>query len=217
MIHYVLVPVFIWTFCLKLHLNFDCQTRVISIWLTFVSQCLVSTNRNDDFGVYWQHLLFDDGSPLLFFSDSLVFPLWTNLLNTNPSIYWLLPSCCTLQSMPSLFQSPTSSKCTDLKAFFASCPAHCCCFHWLSAFVSCSVPSISVQLNGSTSVSSALAGKQFTYHQFLTLSVCTSQLSLGLGFRFTCHSSAFVCSGITCHKQAGKREHTVNGTQTWKA
>lgn len=41
------------------------------------------------------------------------------------------------------------------------------CVTWMSlcSLCSCSVPSISVQLNGSTSVSSALAGKRLTNHQ----------------------------------------------------
>lgn len=59
--------------------------------------------------------------------------------------------------------------------------ASCCCLltecH-RSCFLSCSVPSISVQLNGSTSVSSALAGKRVTDHpSWLLLQSCTTRLS----------------------------------------
>lgn len=86
---------------------------------------------------------------------------------------------------------------------------HCPCF------LSCSVPSISVQLNGSTSVSSALAGKRVTTHPSWLLPLlslfCTTLLSwLQVSFSmvfvvyvpFPCAFVLWVsvCLGTACRK-----------------
>lgn len=84
-------------------------------------------------------------------------------------------------------------------------------------FLSCSVPSISVQLNGSTSVSSALAGKRVTNHPSWALGLLGAGLWAGCRFHsLWCWRASFssalvlwvsVCSGTESHKK--------NTTQTW--
>lgn len=102
----------------------------------------------------------------------------------------------------------------------SSCSARRPCFHWLTVclcFLSCSVPSISVQLNGSTSVSSALAGKRVTNHPSWALGLLGTGLWAGCRFHsLWCWRASFssalvlwvsVCSGTESHKK--------NTTQTW--